>query len=82
MDDVFDISVGEDKRVEMVKMASEKIRNALQTVIPPFNHKKDVLRLGQYNRDGNGITLRYEIMRDARLSDPENKGLRTRRAAS
>jgi hypothetical protein len=82
MDDVFDISVGKDKRAEMVKLASQKIKDALLTVIPPFNHKKDVLRLGQYNRDGEGVTLRYEIMRDARLSDSDKKGLRAGRTVS
>ena len=71
MDEMIDISVTKGKRAMMIKTASRRINTALSAVAPPFNDKRDILRLRKYVRDPGGLKLTYEILRDARPSKME-----------
>lgn len=71
MDEMIDISVEKNKRATMIKAASHQINTALSDAVPPFNDKRDILRLRKYVRDQRSIKLTYEILRDARPSKSE-----------
>ncbi|MBU2499405.1 MAG: hypothetical protein KKE57_10930 [Proteobacteria bacterium] len=71
MDEMIDISVQKNKRATMIKAVSRRINTALSDAVPPFNDKRDILRLRKYVRDQGTIKLTYEILRDARPSKTE-----------
>ena len=71
MDEMIDILVTKDNRAVMIKTASRQINTALSAAAPPFNDKRDILRLRKYVRDTEGLKLTYEILRDARPTKME-----------
>ena len=73
MEEMIDISVAKDKRELMIKAASQQVNTALSGMLPPFNGKRDVLRLRKYLSDPDRIKLTYEILRDARPSKVEQE---------
>jgi len=71
MEEMIDITVSKDKKIKMIKLVSQEINGALSKVTPPFNDKRDILKLGKCTGVSNRIKLTYEILRDAQKSKTE-----------
>ncbi len=71
MEEVVGITLSRGKKIKMIHFASQEINRALSALMPPFNDRKDIVRLARYICDSNQIELTYEILRNARKSLPE-----------
>ena len=71
MEESIIIKVSKDKKVEMIRSASQEFNRVLSAVEPPFNDKRDIVELRSYLRDSDRIILTYEILRGARPSKAE-----------
>jgi len=65
------IKAKKDNIGKMVKTIAKVLNKNLSEIVPPFNHKKDVIRLRDYHYETGGIRLTYEIIGNARRSKAE-----------
>ena len=65
------IKVSKDKKIKMIDLVSQEMNRSLSELIPPYNDKRDIVRLARYIHDSGRIELTYEILRDARKSITE-----------
>lgn len=71
MEDVLGITLSRDKKAKMIDLASQEINRALSALMPPFNDRRDILRLARFICGADRVELTYEILRNARKSLPE-----------
>ncbi|MFH1490725.1 MAG: hypothetical protein ABII06_17595 [Pseudomonadota bacterium] len=71
MEEVINLAVPKNRKSEMIKSVSQEIHRALSEIRPPFDHQKDILKLGRYFHTSDRIKLTYQILRNARLTKTE-----------
>ena len=71
MEEIIDITIPKDEQSKMIEHVSQEISIALMEIMPPFDEKRDMVRLRTFDSHSERIKLIYEVQRGVRLSKAE-----------